>query len=354
MREPTTRQLSELASSFGAAIVGPDATIRGVAALRSAQPGEITYLSNLKLQGALRTTAATAAVVRDASGLPPLMSYLVCADPALTFARIAQAFHPRPASRASIHPSAVIHESARLGADVEIGPHVVIEAGVVIGAGAQLKAGAFVGENSSIGAGTVLMPRVVVCADCVVGARCRIDVGAVIGADGFGNAWSGDHWERVPQIGRVIIEDDVEIGANTTVDRGALEDTYLESGVRLDNLIQIAHGVRVGRNTAIAACTGVAGSAVIGANCLIGGGVLIAGHTRLADKVSLLAGSGVPSDIDEGGVYASGTPVVPHQTWLRNMVQFKKLNELARRLRAVEKLVAPAAPASGACNDDAS
>jgi len=181
------------------------------------------------------------------------------------------------------------------------------------------------------------MPGVVIYANCVVGARCCIHSGAVIGSDGFGNAWAADHWERVPQIGRVVIGDDVEIGANTTIDRGALDDTCIASGVRLDNLIQIAHGVRIGRNSAIAACTGVAGSAEIGANCLIGGGVLIAGHTKMTDRVSVLAGSGVPSDICQSGVYASGTPVVPHQTWLRNMVQFRKLGDLARRVRRLEK-----------------
>ncbi len=345
MHEGPARQLSELAVAFDATLVGPDASIHGVAALRCARPGEISYLSNPRLHDALLATAASAAIVRDADGLPAGLSYLVCAQPALTFARIAQQFHPRPVSRAVIDPTAVIAATAALAPDVEIGPHVVIEAHATVGAGAQLKAGVFVGERTVIGAGTVLMPRVVVYADCVIGARCRIHAGSVVGSDGFGNAWSGDHWERVPQIGRVIIEDDVEIGANTTIDRGALEDTVIEAGARLDNLIQIAHGVRVGRNTAIAACTGVAGSAVIGARCLIGGGVLIAGHTRLADGVSLLAGSGVPSDIDTAGVYASGTPVVPHQTWLRNMVQFKKLNELARRLRALERSLSP--PAAG-------
>jgi len=192
----------------------------------------------------------------------------------------------------------------------------------------------------------------VIYGNCVVGDHCRIHSGAIVGADGFGNAWAVDHWERIPQIGRVIIGNDVEIGANTTIDRGSLDDTFIESGVRLDNLIQIAHGVKVGRNTAIAACTGIAGSATIGAHCLIGGGVLIAGHTKMADKVSILAGSGVPFDIHESGVYASGVPVVPQHTWLRNVVQFKKLNELATRIKSLEKALAlrtphPAKPDDG-------
>ena len=330
-------RLSALAQQFSAELVGADADIVGVAALKSATAGQISFLNTPRMAAELHATAATAVVVRDATGLPACRSYLVGPDPGLLFARIAQQLNPRPASKAAIHPTAVIAGSATLGPGVEVGPHVVIEDGAVIGPGAQVKAGAFVGELTTIGAGTVLMPGVVVYANCVVGARCYIHSGAVIGSDGFGNAWAGDHWERVPQIGRVVIGDDVEIGANTTIDRGALEDTCIESGVRLDNLIQIAHGVRIGRNSAIAACTGVAGSAKIGANCLIGGGVLIAGHTRMTDRVTVLAGSGVPSDIDEGGVYASGTPVVPHQTWLRNMVHFRKLDQLARRVKRLER-----------------
>jgi UDP-3-O-[3-hydroxymyristoyl] glucosamine N-acyltransferase len=342
--ERRSTRLSALAQQFSADLVGADADITGVAALRSATPGQITFLSNSKMSADLHATAATAVVVRDAAGLPGCRSYLVDPDPGLLFARIAQKFNPRPPSTAAIHWTAVIAASATVGPGVEVGPYVVIEEGAVIGGGAQVKAGAFVGEHTSIGPGTVLMPGVVIYANCVVGARCRIHSGAVIGSDGFGNAWAVDHWERVPQIGRVVIGDDVEIGANTTIDRGALDDTRVESGVRLDNLIQIAHGVRIGRNSAIAACTGVAGSAEIGANCLIGGGVLIAGHTRMTDGVSVLAGSGVPSNIDEGGVYASGTPVVPHQTWLRNMVHFRKLDLLARRVRHLEKTVGDDAP----------
>ena len=337
MSEQKSRKLSELALFYSAELTGADAMIHGVASLKSATFGQITFLSSHKFVSELNNTAATAVVVRNSMGLPDRMSYLVCSDPGLVFARVSQYFNPLAESKAAIHSSAVIADSAMLALGVEVGPNVVIEAGVMIGQNAQLKAGVFVGENSTIGAGTVLMPRVVIHSNCIVGDQCHIHSGAVIGSDGFGNAWAGDHWERMPQIGRVIIGDDVEIGANTTIDRGALDDTCIESGVRLDNLIQIAHGVRVGRNTAIAACTGVAGSVEIGSNCLIGGGVLIADHAKLTDRVSVLSGSGVPSNIDQRGVYASGTPVVPYQAWLRNMVQFKKLNELAKKVKQLEK-----------------
>lgn len=340
MPEPSAKKLSELARLFSAELVGADALIHGVATLTSARAGQLTFMNHVKRVAELKDSAATAAVVRQTAGLPERMSYLVADDPGLLFARVAQYFNPLPAAKAVIHPSAVIAASALLAPGVEIGAHVVIEDGVTIGPEAQLKAGVFVGEHSTIGAGTVLMPNVVIYANCVVGDHCRIHAGAIVGADGFGNAWAGDHWERIPQIGRVIIGNDVEIGANTTIDRGSLDDTVIESGVRLDNLIQIAHGVKIGRNTAIAACTGIAGSATIGAQCLIGGGVLIAGHTKMTDKVSILAGSGVPFDIHESGVYASGVPVVPQHTWLRNVVQFKKLNELATRIKSLEKALA--------------
>ena len=347
-----SRKLSELALLHSAELTGADAMIHGVASLKSAISGQIAFFGSQRFVTALSDTAATAVVVRSSNGLPARMSYLVCPDPGLVFARISQHFNPLPESKAAVHSSAVIADSATLGPGVEVGPNVVIEAGATIGQNAQLKAGVFVGENSTIGAATVLMQRVVVHSNCIVGERCRIHSGAVVGSDGFGNAWAGDHWERIPQVGRVVIGDDVEIGANTTIDRGALDDTCIESGVRLDNLIQIAHGVRVGRNTAIAACTGIAGSVEIGSHCLIGGGVLIADHARLADRVSVLSGSGVPSNIDQGGVYASGTPVVPYQVWLRNMVQFKKLNELARKIKQLEKQALNSQPGQAEESDD--
>ena len=231
MSEQKSRKLSELAHSYSASLVGADATIHGVASLKSAMFGQIAFLGRHKFVTELNDTAATAVLVRDSIGLPERMSYLVCSDPGLVFARISQYFNPRPESNAAIHSSAVIAESATLAPGVEVGPNVVIEAGAVIGRNAQLKAGVFVGENSSVGAGTVLMPRVVIHSNCIVGDQCHIHSGAVIGSDGFGNAWAGDHWERMPQIGRVIIGDDVEIGANTTIDRGALDDTRIESGV---------------------------------------------------------------------------------------------------------------------------
>lgn len=329
--------LSEIANQFALNLIGDDISISGVSSLQNAAKDKLCFFSNAKLLADLFASEVGAVLVKSTEGLPATKSYLVCTDPALTFAKIAQFFHPLPLSKRTIHATAVIDPTATISDGAEIGPHVVIEENVVIAEGAQLKAGVFVGKNTKIGRETILMPRVVVYEDTIIGQKCLIHAGAVIGSDGFGNAWAGDHWERIPQIGRVLIGDDVEIGANTTIDRGALDDTVIESGVRLDNLIQIAHNVKVGENTAIAACTGIAGSTVVGRNCLIGGGVLIAGHIQIADRITILAGSGVPNHLDEAGVYASGVPVVPHSKWLRNMVQFRKLDELAKKIKVIEK-----------------
>ncbi|WP_348945154.1 UDP-3-O-(3-hydroxymyristoyl)glucosamine N-acyltransferase [Chitinibacter sp. FCG-7] len=331
--------LLELAEQFSAVLVGENQLIHDVSSLKSAHVGDICYLANAKLASSLLESSCSAVIVKCADGLPDTKSYLVCNDPALVFARVSNLFHPLPKSNGSIHASAVIAESVVLGQDVEIGPHVVIEESVRIADGVQLKAGVFVGRESIIGAHSIIMPNVVIYSESEIGQNCVIHAGAVIGSDGFGNAWAGDHWERIPQIGRVIIGDCVEIGANTTIDRGALDDTVIESGVRLDNQIQIAHNVKVGRHTAIAACTGIAGSAAIGENCLIGGGVLIGGHLSITDRVTLLAASAVPSSIEESGVYASGVPIVPHNTWLKNMVHLRKLDQLAKRIKYLEKCI---------------
>lgn len=331
-------RLSDLAEKFGCELIGENICVAGVASLSSAAHSDLVFLNNEKFIDQLIHSKAKAVIAKSNEKLPLDRSYLICRDPVLLFALIADYFNPRPLSQASIHPTAVIASDAVIAPDVEVGPHVTIETGVILSSGVQIKAGCFIGANSVIGANSILMPRVVVYSDSMVGERCVIHSGCVIGSDGFGNAWARDHWVRIPQLGRAIIENDVEIGANTTIDRGALDDTVIGSGARLDNLIQIAHNVKIGSNTAIAACTGIAGSAEIGANCLIGGGALIAGHLKIADKVTILAGSAVPSSLSEAGVYASGVPVVPHGTWLKNMVHFRKLDELAKKVKRIEKM----------------
>lgn len=333
-------RLSALAKIVGGVLVGLDREVAGVASLNSATELHLTFLGDLKKARELLDSNARAVIVKKCDELPSDLSYIVCNNPLLAFARVSAYFNPLPVCQNRVHPSAVIANNVALPYEIEIGPNVVIESGVVLGNAVQIKAGSFIGAGSTIGLNTIIYPKVVIYPETQIGDDCVVHSGAVIGADGFGNAWAGDHWERIPQIGRVIIGDNVEIGANTTIDRGALDDTVIESGVRLDNQIQVAHNVKIGRNTAIAACAAIAGSAEIGRNCMIGGGALIAGHLKIADGVTLLGGSGVPSSINESGVYASGVPIVPHADWLKNMVHLRKLDGIAKRLKQLEKQVA--------------
>jgi UDP-3-O-[3-hydroxymyristoyl] glucosamine N-acyltransferase len=233
-------------------------------------------------------------------------------------------------------------DPAQVAASAEIREFVSIGAGAVIGERVLLMAGAVVEAGAVIGDDCVLHPRVVVHHGCVVGARCILHAGAVIGADGFGNAWAGDHWEKIPQIGRAVLGDDVEIGANTTIDRGALADTVIERGVRLDNLIHIAHNCRVGAHTAMAACVGVAGSTSIGANCMIGGAAMISGHLKIGDRVHISGGTLVAKNLDKPGQYTAVYPLATHKEWLGNAAHVRQLGKLAARVKQLEARLAAA------------
>lgn len=329
--------LSEIIARLGGELRGADVDVNEVAPLDAARSDAIAYLANPKLKGLLSQAQVAAVIVRpqDAEGIEK--PAILTRDTHTYFAKVAQLFHPLPQARAGIHPSAIVAADAVVDPSAEIGPLVVIESGAKIGARTILKAGVAIGENAVIGDDVILYPRVVVYSDTVIGARVIVHAGTVLGSDGFGNAWDRDHWEKIPQIGRAIIGDDVEIGANTTIDRGAMGDTVIAAGARIDNLIQIGHNVKIGAHTAMAACSGIAGSTVIGANCLIGGGVGMAGHLKIADRVTILGGSDVPSSIEEAGVYGGPNSIQPHQTWLRNAVHLRKLDEIVKRVRALEK-----------------
>jgi UDP-3-O-[3-hydroxymyristoyl] glucosamine N-acyltransferase len=237
-----------------------------------------------------------------------------------------------------------VHEHARVPASVSVGAHAVIEANAIIGDNAVIGAQCYVGQDTAIGAGTTLWPSVIIYHGCRIGARCILHSGVVIGADGFGNAFEpdehGGHWLKVPQVGGVVIGDDVEIGANTTVDRGAIEDTVVENGVRLDNLIMIAHNVHIGAHTAIAACTGVAGSVRIGRYCRIGGAVGIAGHLSIADNVEISGKTLITKSITETGTYAGGYPFEEAHAWRRNAIQIRHLDETVRKIKQLEARLA--------------
>jgi len=267
---------------------------------------------------------------------------IVTPDPYLYFARLTQWWSKRvrPQPEARIHASAVIDATAVIGAGADIGALAVIEAGAVVEAGARIGAHCVIERNARIGAGTRLAPRVTLSFDCSIGARCIVHSGVVIGADGFGFAPNEGRWEKIEQLGAVRIGDDVEIGANTCIDRGALEDTVLEDGVKLDNLIQIGHNVRIGAHTALAGCAGVAGSAVIGAHCTVGGGAIVLGHLQLADHVHISAATVVTRSIHKPGQYSGVFPFDDNASWEKNAATLRQLHAMRDRLRALEKKLA--------------
>jgi len=335
---PTAHTLSQLAERFGLGLHGDgQTTIAGVGTLARAGAGALSFLANPRYRSELAITQASAVVLRPGDAEASPVPCLIASDPYVAFARIAALFDPRQPPAAGTHASAVIDPSARIAADAHIGAFVSIGARSVVEAGAIVGAGCVIGEDCAIGAGSELVARVTLVTRVRIGQRVLIHPGAVLGADGFGLARDGGRWIKVPQLGGVVIGDDCEIGANTTIDRGALDDTVLEEDVRLDNQIQIAHNVRIGAHTAMAGCVGVAGSTKIGRNCLIAGAAGINGHIEICDDVVVHAAGVVLSSITEPGEYASGTLLQEHRAWRRNATRYKHLDELARKLAALAK-----------------
>lgn len=330
--------LGELASRFGLELHGAgDTVIRGVATLAAAAAGQLGFLANPRYTTQLGTTKASAVVLSADNAAACPVACLVASDPYRAFAKIAALFANDSDTPAGIHPSAVVDSNAVVDESASVGPFCVIEAGVRIDAGARIGPHCHVGADSVVGAQSQLVARVTLLHNVVLGQRVLIHPGAVLGADGFGLARDGEHWIKVPQLGGVRVGDDCEIGANTTIDRGALDDTILENDVRLDNQIQIAHNVHVGAHTAMAGCVAVAGSTRIGRYCLIGGGAGILGHLQIADRVTVTARALVTHSIHESGEFSSGTPLQPSREWRRNAVRFGQLDEIARRLARLEK-----------------
>jgi len=317
-------QLGEIIAALGGELHG-DAALRieGLAPLEAALPSQLSFLSNPKYRQQLQASRAGCVIVAPALLEPALArgACIVADDPYLYFARVTQLWkraHARPDSLA-IHPSAVIADDAVIGDGARIGPHCVVERGARIGAGTVLKARVYVGE------------------DCTVGARCILHAGVVIGADGFGFAPHQGAWEKIEQLGAVRIGDDVEIGANTCIDRGALADTVVEDGVKMDNLIQIGHNCRIGAHTAIAGCVGIAGSANIGRHCMLGGAAMILGHLTIADGVTISSGTFVARSIHKPGLYTGIFPIDDNASWEKNAATLKQLHTLRDRIKALEK-----------------
>jgi UDP-3-O-[3-hydroxymyristoyl] glucosamine N-acyltransferase len=339
--EPSSMMnLGEIISRLGGELQGdPGISVFRVATLEKAGIGEVAFLANPRYEAQLRSTKASAVVIDREMFVPDGIAAIRSENPYLYFARLSALLNPVIPADAGVHASAVIHQSAVLSEGVSAGAHAVVEADARIGRDSALHHNVVVGRGAVIGEGCVLHSGVIVYPSCVIGDRVTLHAGVVVGADGFGIAWSADHWEKVPQVGRVCIGDDVEVGANTTIDRGAIEDTVIERGVKLDNLIQIAHNVHIGEHTAIAACVGIAGSTRIGRRCRIGGASGIAGHLTIADDVEISAHTLITKSIAQSGTYTGAYPFEPNRDWRKNAANLRNLSDLAQRIRHLEALL---------------
>ena len=330
--------LREIAAQLGGEVVGDgDVQVSRMASLAGAGPGDLSFLASSKYRASLESTLASAVIVgtadQDATSLPRIVTENAYAY----FARVSTLLNPAPAISSGIHPSAVVHSSARLDPSVSIGANVLVGEEVRLGKGVSIGPGCVIGDGVMIGADSQIHANVTIYADCSIGARCVLSSGIVIGADGFGYAEDQGKWVKIPQVGRVRIGDDVEIGANTTIDRGALDDTVIEDGVKLDNLIQIGHNCRIGAHTVIAGCVGIAGSARIGRHCKIGGAAMILGHLEIADGVTVSPGSMITRSLGKAGTYTALMPFQSHDAWLRTAAHLRHLGDMASRLSTLEK-----------------
>jgi UDP-3-O-[3-hydroxymyristoyl] glucosamine N-acyltransferase len=334
---PVSYSLREIVDLYGGELVGdPQIRVSRVGTLENAGEGSIAFLANPRYLRQLSDTQAAAVIVAPASREGTQAARIVHDNPYLYFARVSALLRPPPRARPGVHPTAIVACDAQVDPSAEIGAQCWIAAGVRVGAGTIVGAGSRLAENVHMGRDCLLHAGVTMYSDCTLGDRVIVHSGVVIGADGFGIAFDEDHWVKVPQIGRVRVGDDVEIGANTTIDRGAIDDTVIEEGVKLDNQIQIAHNVRIGAHTAIAACTGIAGSVQIGRYCRIGGAVGIAGHVNICDRVEISGHTSITKSIDQPGVYSGVYPFEPNRQWRRNAAQVRHLAEIARRVSALE------------------
>lgn len=335
-----TITLGELAQQLGAELHGdPQVEIHRIANLETAQQGEISFLSDSKYQGFLKTTQASAVLLKahdlDACGT----NALVLKDPYVGFARVAQVLDTTPAPATSIHATAVIAPDVTLGQGVAIGAHTVVESGAVLSDGVIIGPGCFIGQGSSIGANTKLWANVTIYHNVHIGGQCLIQSGTVIGADGFGYANERGEWIKIPQLGGVVIGNRVEIGANTCIDRGAIDNTRISDNVIIDNLCQIAHNVEIGYGTAIAGCTTIAGSVTIGKYCIIGGASVFNGHITIGDQVTITGMAMVMRSITEPGLYSSGIPAQTNKEWRKTAARALHIDDMYKRLANIEKLL---------------
>ncbi|HNJ75416.1 MAG TPA: UDP-3-O-(3-hydroxymyristoyl)glucosamine N-acyltransferase [Azospira sp.] len=331
-------RLDEIVARLGGELRGDGSVvISQVGTLAGAGAGQIGFLANPKYRKQLAATRASAVIVPPQAADDTSLPRIVFANSYAYYARVAALLNPPALPASGIHPSAVV--ASTVPGSVSIGANVVVGEGVSLGENVVLFPGVVIGDGVSIGSGTRIYPNVVIYRNCVVGERVVIQAGAIIGSDGFGYAKDDGRWLKIPQIGRVVIGNDVEIGANTTIDRGALEDTIIGNGVILDNQIQIAHNCTIGEQTAMAGCVGVAGSTHIGARCTVGGAGMIIGHLEIADDVHISAGTMVTKNLKRPGQYTSIYPLEAHEDWLQNAAQLKRLARLSERVSQLEKFL---------------
>jgi UDP-3-O-[3-hydroxymyristoyl] glucosamine N-acyltransferase len=330
--------LREIVSKLGGELIGDgEVVIMHVASLSNAGPGQITFLATSKHLSRLIGTQASAVVISEENRYATDLPRVVTENPYAYFARLSALLNPPQTYNrgkdvtAVAHPTAVIPDSCTISANCVIGQDVRLGENVVIGPGC------IIGERVSIGGGSQLQANVVVYSDCIIGKSCSLAAGAIIGSDGFGYAEDSGQWVKIPQVGRVVIEDHVDIGANTTIDRGTLDDTVIEEGAKLDNLIQIGHNCRIGAHTVIAGCAGIAGSAVIGKHCRIGGAAMILGHLEIADGITISPGSMITRSLTAATTYTALMPFQAHEDWIKTAAHIRRLGELAERVKQLEK-----------------
>jgi UDP-3-O-[3-hydroxymyristoyl] glucosamine N-acyltransferase len=318
----------------------PQCVITGVGTLQQAQPGQIAFLMNPLYKKHLSHTKAAAVILSQSDAQECTVNAIISRDPYFTYAKIAAYFDRKPVFNGGIHATAVIGQGCEIDASVSIGPYAVLGDNVKIAAHVSIGPGTIIGDGVSIGEGSILDAKIIIYYAVTIGKRVRISSGTVIGSDGFGLAKHKGEWQKVPQLGSVVIEDDVEIGANCAIDRGAIEDTVLEKSVKLDNLVQVGHNVRIGENTAIAGCVGIAGSATIGKNCLIGGAAGLNGHISITDNVMITGMTAVTKTIKEAGVYSSGAGgLVTNLEWRKNSARLHRLEQMSQRVKVLESML---------------
>ena len=316
----------DLVKKLGGELIGDtNILINSVASLESANKNSVSFFNNSKYLSLLKNTKAALVILdRESSGYY-VGARIVTDNPYLYFAKISRLLNPIKILKKEIHKSAIIHSTCKLGRDIYIGPNVIIEENVSVANGVTIHGGVIIESDNVIGDNSIIHPNVVLKTNTIIGKNCTIYAGAVIGSDGFGYAKDNDKWLAIPQIGKVVLGDNVDIGSNSTIDRGALDDTIISSGVKIDNLVQIGHNCIIGENTIIAGCVGIAGSAKIGKNCAIGGAAMILGHLSITDNVTISPGSMITRSINKSGTYTALMPFQDHEAWLKTAAKIRRL-----------------------------